>query len=51
MTEKRKAIDKFVMSDPYFLDYYKLSMKTMKKGECAWLKISKQYHRGSFNTS
>jgi hypothetical protein len=36
-SEKRKAIDKFDMGDIRYHDYYKVALKTMKKGEISWV--------------
>jgi hypothetical protein len=45
ITEKRKAIDKFMMGDQYCFDYYKLAFRSMKKGECAWFRFNKLHHK------
>jgi hypothetical protein len=50
-SEKRKASEKFEMNDPMYHDYYKIVMKTMKKGDICWVRFSQQYHGGTyFNT-
>jgi hypothetical protein len=49
--EKRKATDKFEMKDIRFHDYYKLVMRTMRRGEVAWIKYSKVYHKGVYHQS
>lgn len=36
-SEKRKAKDKFDMGDIRYHDYYKVAMRTMKKGEISWV--------------
>ncbi|CDW86323.1 peptidyl-prolyl cis-trans isomerase fkbp6-like [Stylonychia lemnae] len=50
-SEKRNAIDKFVMSDSRFHDFYKLIFKTMRKGEIAWGKFPKSSHNGIYHSS
>lgn len=47
-SEKRKASEKFEMNDPMYHDYYKIAMRTMKKGEVCWVKFSQQYHGGTY---
>ena len=47
--EKRKANEKFDMKDIRYHDYYKIVMRTMKKGETAWIKFSQIYHRGVYH--
>lgn len=37
------------MGDPCYHDFYKIVMKTMRKGETAWVKFSKAYHRGIYH--
>eukprot|EP00347_Sterkiella_histriomuscorum_P003944 403362337 len=49
--EKRNAIEKFQMGDIRFHEYYKIVMRTMKKGEIAWIKFSKIYHKGIYHAS
>lgn len=49
--EKRNAIEKFQMGDVRFHDYYKIVMRTMKKGEIAYIKFSKLYHKGIYHAS
>ena len=49
--EKRKAVEKFEMGNVNYHDYYKLAMRTMKKGEVAWIKYSKDYHQGIYHMS
>jgi hypothetical protein len=48
-SEKRKAIDKFIMNNPNYHDFYKVVMRTMKKGETAWCKFSKRYTGGVYH--
>jgi hypothetical protein len=49
--EKRKAIEKFEMGDIRYHDFYKTVMRTMRKGETAWIKFSKDYHKGVYHQS
>jgi len=49
--EKRKAIEKFEMGDFRFHDYYKIVMRTMRKGESAWIKFPKTYHKGVYHST
>ena len=51
LTEKRKAIDKFEMSGALFLEFYKIAMKSMRKGEIAWIQVGKDFHKGSYFTT
>eukprot|EP00350_Pseudokeronopsis_sp_OXSARD2_P011265 CAMPEP_0170564636 /NCGR_PEP_ID=MMETSP0211-20121228/74042_1 /TAXON_ID=311385 /ORGANISM="Pseudokeronopsis sp., Strain OXSARD2" /LENGTH=80 /DNA_ID=CAMNT_0010884359 /DNA_START=133 /DNA_END=372 /DNA_ORIENTATION=- len=44
--EKRKAIERFDMGGAFFHEFYKIAFRTMKKGEVAWLRFSKDYHSG-----
>ena len=50
-SEKRNAIEKFQMGDIRFHDYYKIVMKTMRKGEIAWIKFPKDFHKGIYHAS
>lgn len=49
--EKRKASEKFEMKDIRFHDYYKIVMRTMRKGDTVWVKFSKEYHRSIYHQS
>ena len=42
--EKRKAKEKFEMSDPRQHEHIRLAFQTMRKGEIVWLKIGPKYH-------
>jgi hypothetical protein len=48
-SEKRRAVEKFDMGDPLYHDFYKIVLKTMRKGEVAWVKFTKAYHRGIYH--
>ena len=50
-SEKRKALEKFEMKDIRFHEYYKIAMRTMRKGEVAWVKYTKAYHKGIYHSS
>jgi len=39
------------MGDVRFHDFYKLVMKTMRKGEIAWIKFPKTSHKGIYHSS
>ena len=39
------------MKDPNYHDYYKIVMRTMKKGETAWIKFTKKYTNGVYHMS
>lgn len=50
-SEKRKAVELFKMDDPHYHDFYKLALKTMRRGDVCWLKVGKGYHRGIYYTT
>lgn len=37
------------MKDIRYHDFYKIVMKTMKRGEIAWVKFGKAYHKGVYH--
>jgi hypothetical protein len=37
------------MGDLRYHDYYKIALKTMKKGDIVWIKFGKEYHRGIYH--
>ena len=39
------------MKDPNYHEYYKIAMRTMRKGEVAWIKFSKAYTGGVYRMS
>lgn len=39
------------MKDIRYHDYYKIVMRTMKRGEIAWVKFSRAYHKGVYHAS
>ncbi len=47
--ERRRAIDKFEMGNPYFHAYYKKAFITMRKGEIAWVVYKKNHHNGTYH--
>ena len=49
--EKRKAVDKFEMKDQRFHDFYKIVLRTMKRGEVAWIRFTKAYHKMIYHSS
>ena len=48
-SEKRRAIEKFDMGDSRYHEYYKIVLRTMKKGETCWVKFGPKYHGGNYH--
>lgn len=46
--ERRKVVDKFEMKNPNYHDFYKIALRTMRRGEIAWVKFSPVYHKGIY---
>ncbi len=46
----RKVGDEFEINSPNSHDFYKVALRTMRRGEIAWFKYSPTYHMGVYFT-
>jgi len=51
LDEKRKVLDKCVMTDFRYHDFLKEAFKTMRKNEVAWIVLEESAHRGMYHAS
>jgi hypothetical protein len=50
-SERRKVDEKFEMKNPCFHEHYKIVMRTMKRGDIAYVCFPKAYHDGNYHKS
>jgi len=50
-SERRKVDNKFEMANPQFHEYYKVVMRTMRRGDVAYIRYPKAYTHGSYHKS
>ena len=50
-SERRKVDEKFEMKNPCFHEHYKIVLRTMQRGEAAYVRYSRLYHKGAYHNS
>jgi len=50
-SERRKVDEKFEMKNICFHEHHKIVMRTMQRGEIAYIRFPKLYHKGAFHMS
>jgi|LauGreDrversion4_2_1035121.scaffolds.fasta_scaffold569178_1 hypothetical protein len=49
--ERRKVDEKFEMKNPCFHEHYKIVLRSMQRGEAAYIRFSRLYHKGTYHNS
>jgi len=50
-SERRKVEEKFEMKNVCFHEHYKMVLRTMQRGEAAYIRYSRLYHKGAYHSS
>jgi tetratricopeptide (TPR) repeat protein len=50
-SERRKVDEKFEMKNPCFHEHYKIVLRTMQRGEVAYVRFPRLYHKGAYHNS
>lgn len=49
--ERRKVDEKFEMKNPCFHEHYKVVLRSMKRGEAAYIRFPWFYHKGTYHNA